>query len=67
MTLGFVSMLRFLMAEVAAASHTASVLAFGQTLDGDEQAEEVEVELDDEEGLMQIYMQEPEGDVADFM
>ena len=36
-------------------------------MDHDEQTDEVEVELDDEEGLMQLYMQEPGSDVVSLM
>ena len=55
MTLGFISLIRFLMTEAAEACHTASVLAAGLSVDCEESGEEVEVEIHDEEGLLQLW------------
>ena len=67
MTLGFISLIRFLMAEVAEACHTASVLAAGLSVDCEESGEEVEVEIHDEEGLLQLWWKAEETDEAWLM
>ena len=62
MTLGFMSLIRFLMAEVAEACHTASILAAGLSVDCEDSGDEVEVEVHDEGGFMQLWWESEETD-----
>ena len=62
MTLGFISLIRFLMAEVAEACHTASVLAAGLSENCEDSGEEVEVEVHDEGGLLQLWWESGDKD-----
>ena len=62
MTLGFISLIRFLMAEVAEACHTAAILAAGLSVDCEDSGDEVEVEVHDEGGFMQLWWESEETD-----
>ena len=67
MTIGFISLVRFLMAEIAEACHTASVMAFGGEIDLGEGGE-VEVEVDeDDTAHMQLSLVKAEEEVTWLM